>query len=76
MYKILLALSAISIALAATPDNAALRQMAKDNGLQALPKTQAQIQALVDKLAPDAKSNKTTPAKVELGKMLYFDPRL
>ncbi|WP_394954068.1 cytochrome-c peroxidase [uncultured Helicobacter sp.] len=76
MYKFLLALGAISIALGATPDNATLRQMAKDNGLQALPKSQAQIQALIEQIAPDAKSNKTTPAKIELGKMLYFDPRL
>lgn len=77
MKKILLSLCAsVAIALCATPSDASLRKMLKDNGIQALPKTQAQIQALVDKVAPDAKSNKTTAAKVELGKMLYFDPRL
>ena len=35
----------------------------------------ADWQALPDK-APQAADNPTTPAKVELGKMLYFDPRL
>lgn len=35
----------------------------------------AQFKALPLK-APEPKDNPTTPAKVELGKMLYFDPRL
>jgi cytochrome c peroxidase len=35
----------------------------------------AQFKPLPDK-APEPKDNPSTPAKVELGKMLYFDPRL
>lgn len=78
MKKLLfgLTLASIAIALGATPDDTTLRKMTKDSGIQAIPKTQAQIQALIEQYAPDAKSNKTTAAKVELGKMLYFDPRL
>ncbi|MCI6312498.1 MAG: cytochrome-c peroxidase [Helicobacter sp.] len=76
MKKLSLGLASIVIALAATPDDATLRKMATDNGIQAIPKSQAQIQALIEKTAPDAKSNKSTKEKIELGKMLYFDPRL
>lgn len=76
MKKLSMGLASVIIALAATPDDATLRKMTIDNGIQAIPKSQAQIQTLVDQIAPDAKANKTTPAKIELGKMLYFDPRL
>ncbi|MGI0407140.1 cytochrome-c peroxidase [Helicobacter himalayensis] len=58
------------------PDDAALRKMVLDNGIKPFPKTAQELSALAEKSAPESKTNKSTPAKVELGKKLYFDPRL
>ncbi len=57
-------------AMASDSDNA-LRKKASDMGLKPIPASQLEVMKLVD----DAK-NPITDAKVELGKKLYFDPRL
>ncbi len=49
----------------------ALLKKAKDAGLKPIPQTQAEINKLTSN-----KANPTTEAKVELGKKLYFEPRL
>lgn len=49
---------------------------AKDAGLIPLPSSKAKLEELIEKSAPDSKEFKTTKERVELGKMLYFDPRL
>jgi cytochrome c peroxidase len=48
-----------------------LVEQAKANGLIAIPTSQTELNKLIDN-----PKNKITPAKVELGKQLYFDPRL
>lgn len=48
-----------------------LIQKAKDSGLEAIPQAKAEIMKLIDD-----KKDPITDAKVELGKKLYFDPRL
>ena len=48
-----------------------LVQQAKDAGLQAIPESQTELLKLIDN-----PKNPITKAKVELGKKLYFDPRL
>jgi len=51
--------------------DAALLKAAKDSGLKAIPESKQELLKLVDD-----KNNPITEAKVELGKKLYFDPRL
>jgi len=51
--------------------DAALVKQAKDSGLKAIPQSQLEVLKLVDN-----PKNPITEAKVELGKKLYFDPRL
>lgn len=53
-----------------------LAQMAKDSGLVAMPDGEKEIMAFIEKHSKDAKENPTSALKVELGKKLYFDPRL
>ena len=53
-----------------------LAKLAKDSGLVALPKSPAEIAKLAEASAPDAKEFPTTEKRVELGKKLYFDPRI
>lgn len=48
-----------------------LLDLAKESGLKAIPKSQSELK----KLTEDP-NNKFTKQKIELGKMLYFDPRL
>ena len=48
-----------------------LIKQAKDAGLVAIPTSQAELMKLIDN-----PNNPITQAKVELGKQLYFDPRL
>jgi cytochrome c peroxidase len=63
---------ALSIALLGASLMAAdLAQVAKDNGLAPIPAKKADLMKLIDN-----KNNPITDAKVELGKKLYFDPRL
>lgn len=53
-----------------------LAQSAKDQGLIPLPKSKKALDELIEKYAIDYKLYPTTKERVELGKMLYFDPRL
>lgn len=67
-----------SLALCTTAlfaNDAALLQKVKDAGIVAMPKDAQALFKLTEESA-DAKSNPSTKAKVELGKKLYFDPRL
>ena len=62
----------ISIALATASLVAAnLVDVAKEAGLKAIPSSKAELMKLIDN-----PKNKITDEKVELGKKLYFDPRL
>ncbi|PAF44340.1 cytochrome-c peroxidase [Helicobacter sp. 11S02629-2] len=74
------AVGAISTVSAKDIDGATLLKQAKDAGLVAMPTGEAlkkrQIElANHNKLAPGYK-DKMTPAQVELGKQLFFDPRI
>lgn len=51
--------------------NSSLREEAKDFALEAIPKNHAELLKLIDD-----KNDPITDEKVELGKKLYFDPRL
>jgi cytochrome c peroxidase len=66
MTKTMLTLS-ISAALSA----ASLVEMAKESGLKAIPESQSELLKLIDN-----DKNKITDERVELGKKLFFDPRL
>lgn len=62
----------ISCALIATSIFAAnLVEQAKNNGLVPIPASATELNKLIDN-----PKNKITPQKIELGKQLYFDPRL
>jgi len=61
----------LSVALGATVMASPLVKQAKDAGLVAIPASQAAVMKLVDN-----PKNHLTPEKIELGKKLYFDPRL
>lgn len=73
MKRVHLAISGLLLAgsTAFGSTDAALMQKAKDYGLKAIPQSQLEILKLVDN-----PKNPITEAKVELGKKLYFDPRL
>ncbi len=63
---------ALSLALVTASIMAAnLVDAAKEAGLKPIPASKAELMKLIDN-----KNNKITDAKVELGKKLYFDPRL
>ncbi|NWF66039.1 MAG: cytochrome-c peroxidase [Campylobacterales bacterium] len=64
----LVAVSCITVSVFAAD---ALIKQAKDAGLEPIPTKQKDLMKIID-----SDSNKITPAKVELGKKLYFDPRL
>lgn len=70
MKKIMLSLSLLGAL------NASLLQEAKDSGLEAIPSDEAKIEELIKQYAPDYKEFPTTTERVELGKKLYFDPRI
>lgn len=53
-----------------------LAQTAKDNGLEALPSGDAAIAKLAEEFSSDAKEFPLTAERVELGKMLFFEPLL
>jgi cytochrome c peroxidase len=55
----------------AMANDAALLKKAQDNGLKAIPQSKLEVLKLVDN-----EKNPITDCKVELGKKLYFDPRL
>ena len=73
MKKISLTLAAIMFTgvSAFAMSDADLLEKSKNSGLKAIPQSQLEVLKLVD----DPK-NPITDAKVELGKKLYFDPRL
>lgn len=56
--------------------SAELVEKAKNFGLVSFPKDPAQILQMAEDRAPDAKQYPLTNERVELGKVLYFDPRL
>ncbi|PSM53145.1 periplasmic diheme cytochrome c peroxidase [Campylobacter blaseri] len=56
--------------------NSNLAQSAKDFGLIAIPADKAELTKLIEESSPDSKAFPTTEKRVELGKKLYFDPRL
>jgi cytochrome c peroxidase len=70
MKKVLFAMSAASLLVGAASAQD-LREMAKKAGLIAIPQDKAELMKLVDN-----PKNPVTEKKVELGKKLYFDPRL
>ena len=61
----------LSIIVSATVMASPLVKQAKDAGLVAIPADKAAVMKLVDN-----PKNHLTPEKIELGKKLYFDPRL
>jgi len=61
----------LTVALGASIMASPLVKQAKDAGLVAIPADQAALRKLVDN-----PNNKLTPEKIELGKALFFDPRL
>ncbi len=65
--KIVLSMAVATLSLTASN----LVDQAKEAGLKAIPSSKSQLMQLID----DAK-NPITEAKIELGKQLYFDPRL
>jgi cytochrome c peroxidase len=69
---LLSALVATSL-LAGSINDAQLRKEAKNNDLIPIPKTQKELNKLI---AINVKNNPITKDKVELGKKLYFDPRI
>lgn len=71
--RLLLSSVLVATSLFAASD-ADLLKAAKDAGLKALPTTQAQVDEMLKEIG--VKPNKFTKAKAELGKKLYFEPRL
>jgi len=61
----------LSIVVSATVMASPLAKQAKDAGFVAIPADKAAVMKLVDN-----PKNHLTPEKIELGKKLYFDPRL
>ncbi|NLK66727.1 MAG: cytochrome-c peroxidase [Campylobacteraceae bacterium] len=62
---------ALSLGFAST-----LADSAKSFGIEALPADEEALNKLVNEYSPDSEKYPTTKERVELGKMLYFDPRL
>lgn len=71
MKKIMLSLSLL-VGLNA----ASLIDEAKEAGLVAIPSDKAKLEELIKQYAPDYVEYPTTKERVELGKKLYFDPRI
>ena len=61
----------LSVALGASVMASPLTKQAKEAGLVAIPASQVALMKLIDN-----PKNHLTPDKIELGKKLYFDPRL
>jgi len=66
MRHLLLTMTVTTVVMASP-----LMKQAKDAGLVAIPADKAAVMKLIDN-----PKNKLTPEKIELGKKLYFDPRL
>lgn len=65
-----------SIALAGSLFANDLRQEALDAGIMAIPSDPNKLTQMINEASPDSKEFPTTMATYELGKKLYFDPRL
>ncbi|QCD44283.1 cytochrome-c peroxidase [Campylobacter mucosalis] len=72
--KKFLFLPSIALANLLLADN--LIEEALNNGLVALPSDSSALSKLIESASLDAKNYPTTDQRVELGKRLYFDPRL
>ncbi len=68
MKRILLSVAFLAFSLHAAQD---LIDMAKAAGLKPIPASQAELMKVIEQ-----KDNPLTPEKIQLGKKLYFDPRL
>lgn len=53
-----------------------LAEEAKEAGLAAIPLDKIELKKLIEESSPDAIKYPTTKERVELGKALYFDPRI
>lgn len=53
-----------------------LANEAKSYGIVSIPSDKSELNKMIEDASPDAKEYPTTKERVELGKMLYFDPRL
>lgn len=56
--------------------NANLIDDAKDAGLVAIPNNPAELEELIKQSSPDYEKYPSTKERIELGKKLYFDPRI
>ena len=72
--KFLLLSSVVAVSSMFAADD--LAKIAKDSGLVALPKSASEITKLTESFATDAKDFPLTEKRVELGKKLFFDPRI
>lgn len=70
MKKIIFCLGLVNILSASLIDDA------KNAGLVAIPNDAAKIEELIKQYAPDYAKYPTTKERVELGKKLFFDPRI
>ena len=70
------AVALCTVALAASLSAENLIQDALDAGLVAIPSDPKALTKAINEASPDADKFPTTMAAYELGKRLYFDPRL
>ena len=69
--KILISLAVCALSASTLLASSSLIEKAKKNGLEAIPSDKATLMKMIDD-----KKDPITDAKVELGKKLYFDPRM
>lgn len=69
--KILISLAVCALSASTLLASSSLIEKAKKNGLEAIPSDKAALMKMIDD-----KKDPITDAKVELGKKLYFDPRM
>jgi len=70
---VLVSVVGVSSVVAATISDVQLKKQCKENDLIAIPKNKRALEKL---MAVNLKNNPLTSEKVELGKKLYFDPRI
>lgn len=71
MKKFIVSVAVSAVSMYAMNNDVALIKKAQESGMKAIPQRQLEILKLVDD-----KDNPITDKKVELGKKLYFEPRL
>jgi len=74
MKKLVLLGSVLAASVLCAQDEVA--KLALDNGLAAIPSDAAKLEEMVKAATPDYDKYATTPERVELGKYLYFEPRI